>query len=59
MLSKLDQHDEKVNHVVNLADQLIENEHYASDKIKDKIDSIKERWVAKWVISNFVDISIL
>eukprot|EP00795_Rhopilema_esculentum_P013447 gene13447-4319_t len=42
-LSKMDQHDDKVNHVVNLADQLVEKDHYATDKIKDKTGSIKER----------------
>ena len=44
-LSKMDQHDEKVNHVVNLSDQLVEKDHYATDKIKDKTESIKERSV--------------
>lgn len=43
-LIKMDQHDEKINHVINVSGQLISKEHYASDKIKDKTDSIKERY---------------
>eukprot|EP00794_Sanderia_malayensis_P017794 gene17794-19571_t len=42
-VSKLDQHDEKVNHVILLSQQLIDKQHYASDKIADKTESIKER----------------
>ena len=42
-LSKMDQHDEKINHVVSLSGQLVAKDHYASDKIKDKTDNIKER----------------
>ncbi len=42
-LSKLDQHDEKINHVVNFSEQLIDKQHYAADKIADKTENIKER----------------
>ena len=43
-LSKMDHHDDKISHVVNLSDQLVEKDHFASDKIKDKTDNIKERY---------------
>jgi len=35
-LKKMDTHDEKINHVMQFADQLHGNGHYAQDKVKKK-----------------------
>lgn len=39
----MDAHDDKIDHVVQFADQLHENNHYAKDKIMDKGAYINDR----------------
>jgi len=39
-LKKMDTHDEKINHVMQFADQLHGNGHYAQDKVIDANDQL-------------------
>merc|ERR1711962_1957815 len=40
---KYESQDDKINHVVQFADQLCEKDHYAKEKIREKANLIKER----------------
>lgn len=40
----MDANDEKVNAVLQFADRLIEDNHYAADKIHKKAQNISERF---------------
>lgn len=42
-IKKMDTHDEKINHVIQFADQLRTNGHYAKDKVIEKAAYINER----------------
>ena len=37
-------HDEKINHAIQFADQLQNNNHYAKDKISEKGAHINDRY---------------
>jgi spectrin beta len=40
---KCESQDDKINHVIQFAEQLCEKDHYAKDKIKEKANLIKDR----------------
>jgi len=40
----MDANDDKINSVVALGRQLIDENNYASDKIQQKADSLEDRW---------------
>lgn len=42
-ITTMDTNDEKINGVLNSADRLEEDNHFASDKIREKADSLRER----------------
>lgn len=42
-ITTMDANDEKVNAVLQFADRLIEDNHYAADKIHKKAQNISER----------------
>ena len=41
----MDANDEKINAVLTFANRLIEDNHYAADKIHKKAENINERWL--------------
>ena len=43
-MKKLDANDEKVDAVIDFANRLANNNHYASEKILEKANDIDERW---------------
>ena len=43
-ITTMDANDEKINNVLQFAQRLIDEGHYAGDKIKAKADSIQERY---------------
>lgn len=53
-VTKSETQDDKINHVLQFADQLCENNHYAKDKIKEKANLIDERYdqCSLFLISN-------
>ena len=42
---KCESQDDKINHVIQFCDQLVEKDHYAKEKIKEKANAIKDRYV--------------
>jgi len=40
----MDANDDRINSVIALGRQLIEENNYASDKIQQKADSLEDRW---------------
>ena len=40
----METNNDKISNVLDLADRLIEDQHFAADKIKQKADSIRERY---------------
>ena len=42
-ISTLDANDEKINEVVNTAEELIRDNNYAADKVQQKSDALQER----------------
>lgn len=49
----MDANDEKINAVLQFANRLIDENHYAADKIHKKAENIDERWAfqTSWIIS--------
>ena len=45
-ITSMDANNEKLNTVLQFSDRLMEDGHYAQDKIKLKSDNIQDRWVA-------------
>lgn len=43
-INTMDANDEKVNSVTQFSERLIEDNHYAADKIDAKSKIIQERW---------------
>jgi spectrin beta len=43
-ITTTDANDEKINAVLQFANRLIEDNHYAADKIHKKAENINERW---------------
>ena len=43
---RMQTNDDKINQMMQFADRLNDENHYASDKITEKARSIDERWVA-------------
>ena len=39
----MDANDEKINNVLQFAQRLIDENHYAADKVQQKADNINER----------------
>ena len=42
-ITTMDANDEKINNVLQFAQRLIDDGHFAGDKIKQKADTIQER----------------
>ena len=42
-ITTIDTNDEKINAVLQFGNRLVDENHYASERIKFKIDSIEER----------------
>ena len=47
-ITTMDANDEKINNVLQFADRLVDEGHYAEDKIKEKADSLRDRYVGVW-----------
>lgn len=50
-ITTLDANDEKINAVVNFAQRLMEENHYAADKIQQKADTLQQRYCCSLVWS--------
>ena len=44
-ITTMDANDEKINNVLQFAQRLTDENHYASDKIKEKADNINDRYI--------------
>ena len=42
-ITTMDANDEKINNVLQFADRLVDENHFANEKIKQKADIIRER----------------
>ena len=42
-ITTMDANDEKINNVLQFAQRLIDENHYAADKVQQKADNINER----------------
>ena len=42
----MDTNDDKINNVLQFSSRLIDENHYAGDKIQEKAEALKERWLA-------------
>lgn len=59
-ITTMDANDEKINAVLQFANRLMDENHYAADKIHKKAENINERWVISQVGNVwFVDLIIV